>query len=162
MTLALSPPWKAEEPHSAVWFPSRKAHVARWGSRSMKEASSTDGTADLGPLAPAMQVRSFGDVPGWDGLRGIALLIVFVAHMDVILPIPSLLVIPGATVSLDSFFVLSGFLITALLLKEQARYGKIGIGPFYRRRALRLLPALYVVVLVNALFVYATHQWVHT
>ena len=64
--------------------------------------------------------------------------------------------------SLDSFFVLSGFLITALLLRERARYGKIGIGPFYRRRALRLLPALYVVVLANALFVYFSHQWMHT
>ncbi len=74
-------------------------------------------------------------MPGFNGLRGIAVLIVFVAHMDVILPIPTLLVIPGATVSLDSFFVLSGFLITALLLREQARYGGIGIGPFYRRRA---------------------------
>ncbi len=82
--------------------------------------------------------------------------------MEVILPIPTLLVIPGATVSLDSFFVLSGFLITALLLREQARYGKIGIGPFYRRRALRLLPALYVVVLANALFAYFSHQWLHT
>jgi peptidoglycan/LPS O-acetylase OafA/YrhL len=106
--------------------------------------------------------RSFGEVPGWNGLRGIALLIVFVAHMNVILPIPTLLVIPGATVSLNSFFVLSGFLITALLLREQARYGGIGIGPFYRRRALRLLPALYVVVVANALFAYATHQWLHT
>jgi peptidoglycan/LPS O-acetylase OafA/YrhL len=106
--------------------------------------------------------RSFGEVPGWNGLRGIALLIVFVAHMNVILPIPTLLVIPGATVSLNSFFVLSGFLITALLLREQARYGGIGIAPFYRRRALRLLPALYVVVVANALFAYATHQWLHT
>jgi peptidoglycan/LPS O-acetylase OafA/YrhL len=82
--------------------------------------------------------------------------------MEIILPITTFLVIPGATVGLDSFFVLSGFLITALLLREQARYGKIGIGPFYRRRAFRLLPALYVVVLANALFVYFTHQWMHT
>ena len=106
--------------------------------------------------------RSFGQVPGFDGLRGIAVLIVFVAHMDVILPIPTLLVIPGATVSLDSFFVLSGFLITALLLREQARWGGIGIGAFYRRRVLRLLPILYVVIAANALFVYVTHQWEHT
>ena len=113
-------------------------------------------------LQTPLEVRTFGNVPGWNGLRGVAVLIVFVAHMEVILPIPTLLVIPGATVSLDSFFVLSGFLITALLLREQARYGKIGIGPFYRRRALRLLPALYVVVLANALFAYLSHQWLHT
>jgi peptidoglycan/LPS O-acetylase OafA/YrhL len=112
------------------------------------------------PTVP--QARSFGQVPGFDGLRGVAVLIVFVAHMDVILPIPTLLVIPGATVSLNSFFVLSGFLITALLLREQAKYGKIGTLPFYRRRALRLLPALYVVVVANALFAWASHQWLHT
>jgi peptidoglycan/LPS O-acetylase OafA/YrhL len=106
--------------------------------------------------------RSFGNVSGFNGLRGIAVLIVFVAHLEVILPISTLLVIPGATVSLDSFFVLSGFLITALLLREQARVGTIGRWPFYRRRILRLLPALYVVVLANALFAYATHQWLHT
>jgi peptidoglycan/LPS O-acetylase OafA/YrhL len=129
----------------------------------MEEISnSTNGSASRAAPAPAIPVRSFGEVPGWNGLRGIALLIVFVAHLNVILPIPTLLVIPGATVSLNSFFVLSGFLITALLLREQARYGGIGIGPFYRRRALRLLPALYVVVLANALFAYATHQWLHT
>jgi peptidoglycan/LPS O-acetylase OafA/YrhL len=129
----------------------------------MEEISnSTNGSASRAAPAPVIPARSFGEVPGWNGLRGIALLIVFVAHMNVILPIPTLLVIPGATVSLNSFFVLSGFLITALLLREQARYGGIGIGPFYRRRALRLLPALYVVVVANALFAYATHQWLHT
>lgn len=106
--------------------------------------------------------RSFGQVPGFNGLRGVAVLTIFIGHLDVILPISTLLVIPGATVSLDSFFVLSGFLITALLLREQSRTGRIGIGPFYRRRVLRLLPALYVVVLANSLFAYATHQWLHT
>ena len=47
-------------------------------------------------------------------------------------------------------------------LKEQQRRGRIGIWPFYRRRILRLLPALYVVVLANALFAYFSHQWLHT
>ena len=112
--------------------------------------------------SPQAAPRSFGQVPSWDGLRGVAVLIVFVAHMDVILPIPTLLVIPGATVSLDSFFVLSGFLITALLLREQGTIGTIGVGAFYRRRVLRLLPALYAMVLVNALFAYVTNQWGHT
>ena len=128
----------------------------------MEETSGTDGAGHQEAPALALPPRSFGEVSGFNGLRGIAVLIVFVAHMDVILPIPTLLVIPGATVSLDSFFVLSGFLITALLLREQARYGGIGIGPFYRRRALRLLPALYVVVLANALFAYFSRQWLHT
>jgi peptidoglycan/LPS O-acetylase OafA/YrhL len=87
---------------------------------------------------------------------------IVIAHMTVILPLHTLLVIPGAEVSLDAFFVLSGFLISALLLREQATRGRIAIGPFYRRRALRLLAALYVVVLANAIFAYVTHQWMHT
>jgi peptidoglycan/LPS O-acetylase OafA/YrhL len=95
-------------------------------------------------------------------MRGVAVLIVFVAHMNVILPIPRLLVVPGATVSLDSFFVLSGFLITTLLLNEQARRGTVKVSNFYGRRVLRLLPALYVVVLATALFAWATHTWMHT
>jgi len=114
------------------------------------------------PPPPPFPPRSFGKVPGFDGLRAIALLIIFVAHMNVILPIPTLLVIPGATVSLDAFFVLSGFLITSLLLREQFKEGRIGIGPFYRRRVIRLLPALYIVVLATALFAYFSHQWLKT
>jgi peptidoglycan/LPS O-acetylase OafA/YrhL len=95
-------------------------------------------------------------------VRGVGVLIVFVAHMNVILPIPHLLVIPGGTVSLDTFFVLSGFLITTLLLNEQARRGQVKVSNFYARRVLRLLPALYVVVLALVIFVWATHTWMHT
>ena len=58
----------------------------------------TSGPANSGREAvpeSSVQVRTFGNVPGWNGLRGLAVLIVFVAHMEVILPIPTLLVIPG-------------------------------------------------------------------
>jgi peptidoglycan/LPS O-acetylase OafA/YrhL len=113
------------------------------------------------PSAP-LPSRSFGQVPGFDGIRGAAVLTIVIAHMVVLLPVHALLVIPGATASLDAFFVLSGFLISALLLKEQAKRGTIGAIPFYRRRVLRLLPALYVMVLATALFAYFTHQWQHT
>jgi peptidoglycan/LPS O-acetylase OafA/YrhL len=106
--------------------------------------------------------RSLGNVRGFNGVRGFGVLIVFVAHMNVILPIPHLLVIPGGTVSLDTFFVLSGFLITTLLLNEQARRGQVKVSNFYARRVLRLLPALYVVVLALVIFVWATHTWMHT
>ena len=125
----------------------------------MGQISSSDRSGHTkDPISPVPS-RSFGEVRAFNGLRGVAVLIVVVAHMDVFLPIPTLLVIPGATVSLDSFFVLSGFLITALLLREQAKRGRIGIGPFYRRRVLRLLPALYIVVVATSLFMYVTHQW---
>jgi peptidoglycan/LPS O-acetylase OafA/YrhL len=106
--------------------------------------------------------RRLGQIQGFDGVRGVIVLIIVVAHMNVILPIPRLLVVPGATVSLDMFFVLSGFLITTLLLNEQSKQGRISVGSFYGRRVLRLLPALYLVVLANALFAYCTNTWAHT
>ena len=81
--------------------------------------------------------RRLGQIDAFDGIRGIAVLIVFVAHMNVILPIPHLLVVPGATVSLDSFFVLSGFLITALLLNEQVPAGQGPASNFYAAGCIR-------------------------
>jgi peptidoglycan/LPS O-acetylase OafA/YrhL len=114
---------------------------------------SNDATSNDATSAPPL-ARKLGAIPGLDGIRGLGVLIVFVAHLEVILPITSLLVIPGGTVSLDTFFVLSGFLITALLLREQAQNGRIGKAAFYQRRALRLLPALFVVLVVQAIFAY--------
>jgi peptidoglycan/LPS O-acetylase OafA/YrhL len=52
----------------------------------------------------------------------------------------------GGFLGVDLFFVLSGYLITTLLLREWERDGRISLRGFYRRRALRLLPALFVVV----------------
>ena len=56
--------------------------------------------------------------------------------------------LPGGHFGVDLFFVLSGFLITTLLLEEQARKGTISLRAFYRRRALRLLPALFALLAV--------------
>ena len=64
--------------------------------------------------------------------------------------------VPGGFLGVDVFFVLSGFLITALLLGEQDRGGGIAMGRFYGRRALRLLPALYLVLLVHTAYAWAT------
>jgi peptidoglycan/LPS O-acetylase OafA/YrhL len=114
------------------------------------DTSATKGSTDL------IKPRSVGRVPGLDGLRGATVIIVFVSHMEVILPIPRLAVVPGGTVSLDSFFVLSGFLITALMLREQARTDGVNTAWFYRRRAIRLLPPLIAVLVAQAVFAYVS------
>ncbi len=77
--------------------------------------------------------------PELDGLRGVAILLVLVFHSGC----PWL---PGGYVGVDLFFVLSGFLITALLLQEWRATGGIALQRFYMRRALRLMPALVFLV----------------
>ena len=90
-------------------------------------------------LAPySATVRRLGNVPALDGLRGLAILLVLGRHADKLLP--------GGLLGVDLFFVLSGFLITTLLLNEWGATGSISLGAFWRRRALRLLPALFVFV----------------
>ena len=81
-----------------------------------------------------------GHVPVLDAIRGIAIVLVLAVHARYVLP--------GGVLGVDLFFVLSGFLITALLLAEWDGAGRISLRDFYRRRALRLLPALVVVLAV--------------
>lgn len=79
------------------------------------------------------------------GLRGIAVLLVVLYHAGVPLA-------PGGFVGVDVFFVISGYLITRLLVEEVESTGRIDLARFLARRALRLLPAALVTVLVVALF----------
>ncbi|WP_158220919.1 acyltransferase [Kineosporia sp. R_H_3] len=76
-------------------------------------------------------------VKGFDGLRAIAVLAVLLFHIDLV---------GGGWIGVDLFFVLSGFLITTLLMREHARTRRIAIADFYVRRAARLYPALLVMV----------------
>ena len=82
--------------------------------------------------------------PDIQGLRAIAIAIVVLAHAN----IPGF---AGGFVGVDVFFVLSGFLITGLLVKERLETGTIRYGAFLSRRLRRLLPAL-LVMLVTVLF----------
>ena len=84
-------------------------------------------------------------------MRAVAVLAVMLFHGTLVESSP--LEIKGGFFGVDVFFVLSGFLITTLLVEEWQRGGRIGLGAFYARRALRLLPALAVVIV--AVLVYA-------
>ncbi|WP_052112534.1 acyltransferase family protein [Knoellia aerolata] len=84
-------------------------------------------------------VRPAGRLPGLDGLRAVAILAVLAFHLD-----PRWL--PGGFLGVDVFFVISGFLITTLLVREHDRAGRIDLLGFWTRRARRLLPALLVLV----------------
>ncbi len=79
---------------------------------------------------------------GLDGLRAIAVLLVVVCHL-----FPGWFLHSGF-VGVDVFFVISGFLITSLLLRERKRSGRVALGAFWVRRARRLLPALAAVVTI--------------
>jgi peptidoglycan/LPS O-acetylase OafA/YrhL len=92
------------------------------------------------PPVPAPLAGGFapGRRPELDGLRGLAVLAVMAYHSDL------RRVLPGGFLGVDLFFVLSGFLITALLLREHRQSGCVRLPRFYLRRALRLFPALFV------------------
>jgi peptidoglycan/LPS O-acetylase OafA/YrhL len=80
--------------------------------------------------------------PDLEGLRGLAILFVVLYHAEVA-------GLAGGFVGVDVFFVLSGFFITGLLVREFSRDGTIDIPAFYGRRALRLLPPLLLVLLAT-------------
>lgn len=85
-------------------------------------------------------------IPTLDGIRALAVLVVFSAHAG--LPV----VVNGST-GVTVFFFLSGFLITTLLRIEHTKQGRVAILGFYIRRALRILPALYVAIGLGVLAV---------
>ncbi|MGE3194182.1 MAG: acyltransferase family protein [Microbacteriaceae bacterium] len=87
-------------------------------------------------------------VAGLDGLRAIAVLLVIVFHLS-----PGAVV--GGYIGVDLFFVISGFLITSLLLRERLATGRIALGAFWKRRARRLLPALGLLLLACCTAAYA-------
>ena len=82
-----------------------------------------------------------GYLPGLDGLRAIAIIGVLLYHSGVDW-------MPGGFLGVDVFFVLSGFLITSLILEEYDRSGRVDFRRFYLGRARRLLPAVFVMLIV--------------
>ena len=91
---------------------------------------------------PCSAAPSFAYVPALDGMRAVSVGLVMVSHFGLGAIVPGGL---GVTV----FFFISGFLITRQLLAERAGSGRIAIGAFYVRRALRLYPALLTMVAIG-------------
>jgi peptidoglycan/LPS O-acetylase OafA/YrhL len=107
------------------------------------------------PPPPTEARHKLGYVPELDGVSGIAILFVLGNHTP-LGRFSSLL--PGGFAGVDIFFVLSGFLITTLLVQEFDRTGSISLRQFYMRRALRLGPALVVMLIVFCLFSFAAYD----
>lgn len=84
--------------------------------------------------------------PAVDGLRGIAIISVLLYHSDWF---------ANGLFGVDAFFVLSGFLVTLLLMREAQRTGRIRVGRFYVRRYKRLMPGLMTVLAIVVAFGYA-------
>jgi peptidoglycan/LPS O-acetylase OafA/YrhL len=91
------------------------------------------------PRTPKGQISRVPHLPGLDGLRAIAVVAVMIYHAN-----RSWL--PGGFLGVEVFFVISGYLITLLLIAEHERSGSVDLKQFWLRRFRRLLPALYVML----------------
>jgi peptidoglycan/LPS O-acetylase OafA/YrhL len=100
-------------------------------------------TALDAPASQRSRSSTWVHMPGLDGVRAIAVTAVLLFHAN-----PTWL--PGGFLGVDVFFALSGFLISSLLLAELGETGAVRFGRFYLRRARRLLPALFLVLIATS------------
>ena len=98
-----------------------------------------------------MQRTYFGSL---DGLRCFCIVLVLWHHRVQILPegVELPMILSRGFTGVDFFFVLSGFLITTLLVREEARKGRFSLGGFYKRRILRIIPVYFLVVTLAAVW----------
>ena len=94
---------------------------------------------------PRAAISAVPYLPGLDGMRAIAVAVVMVYHANNAW-------LPGGFLGVEVFFVISGYLITLLLIGEHERTGSVSLRHFYMRRARRLLPALYTLLILVTLY----------
>lgn len=111
----------------------------RWGNHRRRRRPGSDRREMTTPV----RRRTLPHQPGLDGLRGVAVTAVLLFHGGSL---------TGGYLGVDAFFVLSGFLITSLLLLEHESAGSVSLGAFWARRARRLLPALAATLVAVALY----------
>ncbi len=114
-------------------------------------------SAQCDPGQPVAASPSSGQIPSLNGLRAISILLVILAHLSGTAGFP----IPAGWLyqwfgnlgflGVKVFFVISGFLISSLLIKEWNKHGRISLAGFYYRRTLRIFPASYAYVAVISL-----------
>ncbi|MEV7770686.1 SGNH hydrolase domain-containing protein [Kitasatospora sp. NPDC086791] len=126
-------------------LPSSRSSVPELRPDAFTIPAQRDRAASRGSDAPGPARRSAGFRPDIEGLRALAVLAVLAFHAAV----PGL---AGGFVGVDVFLVVSGYLITGLLLREATTTGRIRLGEFFSRRARRLLPSAAIVLGVVALF----------
>jgi peptidoglycan/LPS O-acetylase OafA/YrhL len=98
-----------------------------------------------GPVPSEQAGFRLGNRPPLTGIRAFVIGTILVYHSN-------FRTFPGAWAAISVFFVLSGFLITSMLMGEHQRTGRISIGHFYARRALRLLPPLFITVALLGIY----------
>lgn len=101
-------------------------------------------------------------IPSLDGLRAISIAMVVLGHMAKSGHAPHVFWSQFAATGVDVFFVLSGFLITTLLIREREFSGEISLRSFYARRALRIFPAAIVFMSLMIAFYWGQLRWYHS
>jgi peptidoglycan/LPS O-acetylase OafA/YrhL len=116
------------------------------------------GMRTTSPMTTAFSIYSdTGRFHSLDGLRFFAVLVVIKSHVEFM---PSeLQILNKGYLGVDLFFVISGFLITTLLIRERTQFGDISLEKFYLRRTFRIFPIYYLLVLSFALFFLVISPW---
>ena len=100
---------------------------------------------EFGPAGPRSPARPHGTIPALDGFRAMAIIIVMLSHMGLSAIVPGQF---GVTL----FFFLSGYLITTLLRRELMADGRVNYKAFYLRRAVRIIPPMWLAICIAILF----------